>query len=75
MGIANGLNVAHRDGVILVAEMELNRAFRCVVRGTTGHAAAVAKMGPMQSHLAKSNDAAEGVASFIEKRPATFTGS
>ena len=37
-------------------------------------AAAVADFIPVQQRLANSEDAAEGVRSFIEKRPARFTG-
>ena len=40
-----------------------------------GVAAAVEEFIPVQQRLAQSNDAAEGVRSFIEKRPARFTGS
>ena len=39
-----------------------------------GQAAAVADFIPVQQRLANSEDAAEGVRSFIEKRPARFTG-
>lgn len=39
-----------------------------------GQAAAVEDFIPVQQRLANSEDAAEGVRSFIEKRPAQFTG-
>ena len=39
-----------------------------------GQAAAVADFIPVQQRLSHSEDAAEGVRSFIEKRPARFTG-
>ena len=39
-----------------------------------GQAAAVADFIPVQQRLASSEDAAEGVRSFVEKRPARFTG-
>ena len=39
-----------------------------------GQAAAVADFIPVQQRLANSEDAAEGVRSFIERRPARFTG-
>ena len=39
-----------------------------------GQAAAVADFIPVQQRLANSEDAAEGVRSFIEKRPPQFTG-
>jgi len=39
-----------------------------------GQAAAVADFVPVQKVLASSEDAAEGVRAFIEKRPARFTG-
>ena len=39
-----------------------------------GQAAAVADFIPVQKVLAASDDAAEGVRAFIEKRPARFTG-
>lgn len=39
-----------------------------------GPAAAVAEFGKVQQALSASEDAAEGVRSFLEKRPARFTG-
>ena len=39
-----------------------------------GHAAAVAAFGANQAELMASEDAAEGVASFVERRKARFTG-
>ena len=39
-----------------------------------GPAAAIAELGPVQLRLMRSDDAAEGVASFREKREARFTG-
>ena len=41
MGIANYLNIAHRNGVILVAEVELDRAVGYVVSRPGGDTAAV----------------------------------
>ena len=41
MGIANCLNIAHRYGVILVAEVELDWAIGYVVRRPGGDTAAV----------------------------------
>jgi enoyl-CoA hydratase/carnithine racemase len=40
-----------------------------------GPLAARAEFGKVQSGLASSADAAEGVASFVERRPARFTGA
>jgi enoyl-CoA hydratase/carnithine racemase len=39
-----------------------------------GQAAAVAEFIPVQQRLANSEDAAEGVRAFVERRPARFTG-
>ncbi len=39
-----------------------------------GQAAAVAEFIPVQKQLANSEDAAEGVRAFVERRPARFTG-
>jgi enoyl-CoA hydratase/carnithine racemase len=39
-----------------------------------GPFAAVEDFGPVQRRLANSQDAAEGVRSFVERRPARFTG-
>jgi enoyl-CoA hydratase/carnithine racemase len=39
-----------------------------------GPAAAVREFGPVQQRLANSEDAAEGVRSFVERRPGRFTG-
>ncbi|MCC5951398.1 MAG: crotonase/enoyl-CoA hydratase family protein [Acidimicrobiia bacterium] len=39
-----------------------------------GEAAAIAEFGPMQRRLAATEDFAEGVASFIERRQGRFTG-
>jgi enoyl-CoA hydratase len=39
-----------------------------------GPLAAMAEFIEVQQHLANSEDAGEGVKSFIEKRPARFTG-
>ena len=39
-----------------------------------GQAAAVADFIPVQKELANSEDAAEGVRAFIERRPAQFSG-
>ena len=39
-----------------------------------GQAAAVADFIPVQKELANSEDAAEGVRAFVERRPAQFSG-
>ena len=39
-----------------------------------GQAAAVADFIPVQQRLANTEDAAEGVRAFVERRPAQFTG-
>ena len=39
-----------------------------------GQAAAVAEFIPVQKQLANSEDAAEGVRAFVERRPAQFSG-
>jgi len=39
-----------------------------------GEAAAIAALGTVQMELAATEDAAEGVASFIDRRKAEFTG-
>ncbi len=39
-----------------------------------GEAAAIAALGPTQAELASTDDAAEGVASFVERRKARFRG-
>ena len=39
-----------------------------------GEAAAVAALGPKQAELAATDDAAEGVASFVERRKGHFKG-
>ena len=39
-----------------------------------GEAASIAAFGPKQAELASSEDAAEGIASFIERRKGNFTG-
>ena len=39
-----------------------------------GQAAAVADFIPVQKQLANSEDAAEGVRAFVERRPAQFSG-
>jgi enoyl-CoA hydratase/carnithine racemase len=41
---------------------------------TEGQHAAVAALGPDQARLAATSDAAEGLASFVEKRPSRFEG-
>lgn len=39
-----------------------------------GHTAAIAELGDLQARLLKTEDAAEGVRSFRERRAAAFNG-
>ena len=41
---------------------------------TRGQEAAIAELGPTQARLAATDDFTEGIASFVEKRPARFEG-
>jgi enoyl-CoA hydratase len=41
---------------------------------TEGHAAAAARLTPDMVALLQTEDGAEGMMSFVERRPANFTG-
>ena len=67
VGIAEA--IAAQAPLAVVATRE--NALKCVEQGPL---AAMEDFIPVQTKLANSDDAAEGVRSFVEKRPALFTG-
>ena len=56
---------------MLQAKSSLSRLVEAIEQG---QAAAVADFIPVQKQLANSEDAAEGVRAFVERRPAQFSG-
>ena len=59
------LPLLRRHGALTVIEFD---------RDLVGPLAAMAEFGEVQLRLANTEDAAEGVRSFVEKRPPQFTG-
>lgn len=71
---AEAIGIARR--IAAAAPLAVRATIRNVrKRIEEGPLAAQAEFGAVQSGLASSADAAEGVASFIERRPARFTGA
>ena len=73
---------AETDRAIEVAELICEGAPLAVqatkasslIYATEGEAACIAAFGPKQAELANTEDAAEGIASFIERRKGNFVG-